>query len=83
VYSYAPGEIVGALRREAAAISLECGDAASAVARARQAGYTHLYASDRGACFVPAALAPLPGIERVFANATVAIYAIHGGESGP
>ncbi|MBU6334333.1 MAG: hypothetical protein KGS47_08000 [Chloroflexi bacterium] len=83
VYSYAPGEIAGALRREAAAISLECGDAASAVARARQAGYTHLYASDRGTCFVPAALASLPGIERVFANATVAIYAIHRGGSGP
>jgi hypothetical protein len=32
---------------------------------------------------VPAALASLPGIERVFANATVAIYAIHRGGSGP
>jgi hypothetical protein len=76
VYNYGPGDIASELRREAAAIGLECGDAPTAVERARRAGYTHVYASDRGTCFVPAALVALPGIERVFANDTVAIYAI-------
>jgi len=76
VYNYGPGDIASDLRREAAAIGLECGDAPTAVERARRAGYTHVYASDRGTCFVPAALVALPGIERVFANDTVAIYAI-------